>query len=336
MKFAETIFPKGTFPRQKTDGYYLDRTLALNLDTYARKINDDMHFLILITGNDGVGNGKSTLSTHVASYLTWKINQLHGTTNTFTSENEFFNAKDLIGGSPKLPRMSVVSLDEGDDLTTHGMKQLAVRLKRYFRKCRQLNQIVILILPSFFELPKFFASSRSHCLINVKFKREFERGYFDYYSPRAKKYLYLRGKKDWDYSAYPSSFSGVFGEHYTFFPNVEEETKNYLKKKYQDMVDDAIDEEESKPLHQIEKELTIRLFKKLLDNLDITQKDLCLGFGIAERTGVSWMSKVRGETPLDLIEGGEQKATYINIPIEEEDVGGENHTITKAIGGNKQ
>ncbi len=327
MKFAEEIFPKGTFPSQKSDGYYLDTALALNLDTFAKRIADDMHFLILITGNDNVGNGKSTMGTQVASYLTWKINQLHGVNNIYTCDNEFFKARDLIKNSQNLPKLSVVKLDEGDDLTTHGMKELAVRLKRYFRKCRQLNQIVILVLPSYFELPKFFALSRSHCLINVTFKKEYERGYFDFYSPRAKKLLYIKGKKEWDYDAYPSSFSGVFGKHYTFFPDVQLETKRYLKKKYDDMIDDAKEEEESKSLRQIEKELTIKLFRKLIKNMDVTQKVLCMGFGVSERTGNRWMSDKNELLVVEDSDDSGQPKTYINIPLKKRDNGDRIDTI---------
>lgn len=321
MKFAEKIFPKGTFSSQKSDGYYLDTALALNLNTFAKRIADDMHFLIIITGNDNVGNGKSTMGTQVASYLTWKINELHGTNNTYTCNNEFFKAKDLIKNSPSLPKLSVVKLDEGDDLTTHGMKELAVRLKRYFRKCRQLNQIVILILPSYFELPKFFALSRSHCLINVTFKKEYERGYFDFYSPRAKKLLYIKGKREWDYDAYPPSFSGVFSQHYTFFPDVKLETKKYLKKKYDDMVDDAKGEEESKPLYQIEEELTIKLFRKVLKHSNILQKDLATGFCVSDRTACSWNSDRYTYLDRFYIHATRNTQNILFIPMKKEDDG---------------
>lgn len=317
MKFAEEIFPKGIFPKQKTDGVYIDTALASNLDVYARKIVEDMHFLILITGNDNVGNGKSTMGTHVAAYLTWRINQLHGINNTYTCKNEFFSAERLIEGSSKLPKFSVVKLDEGDDLTTHGMKELAVRLKRYFRKCRQLNQVVILILPSFFELSKFFALSRSHCLINVKFQKEYERGYFDFYSPKAKKLLYLKGKKEWDYDACSPSFKGVFGEHYIFFPNIHKETKKYLRRKYDDMIADA-KEQESISIHEVIKELNIILFRKVLRTKKIFKKDLCKLFGVSERTGTRWMDD--DHLYLDTVEKKDigRGRNYNNIPIKEE------------------
>ena len=296
MKFLELEYPKGTFPKQKTSGAYINQTLADNLDTYARKIINDMHFLIIISGNDAVGNGKTTLATHIAAYLTNKINDLHGTTNTFTSKNVAMNAKKLVKQSFDNPQYSVNLLDEGDDLTTHGMKQAAVELKRYFRKCRQLNQILILILPSFFELPRFYALARSHALINVKFHGEFDRGVFDFYGPKQKKKLYIKGKKDWDYDAAKPDFDGGFFSQYTFFPELKKETNLYKKKKYDDMIDDADDDRNQLSPLQVERMILAKTFKMVNDNLpDITQKRLAEAFCISVRTASKYTNEGYGE-----------------------------------------
>jgi len=290
MKFAEELFPLGTFKGQQTAGAYIDGTLAANLDVYAEKIVDDMHFCILITGNDSVGNGKTTIKTQIASYLTWKINELHKSKNTFTHNNVCMDASQLPERSLSLPQFSVVSLDEGDKLTDNAMKETTHELKRYFRKCRQLNQILILILPSFFELPKFYALARSHCLINVKFLNKFERGYFSFFGPKSKKSLYLKGKRDWDYDIVKPDFSGRFFGSYVFFPNCAEETELYKQMKYQDMVDDSKSQKTKTPA-QIGKEVAIQLFRQLYNNMDnLTLKELAKGFGVSERTGSRWLS----------------------------------------------
>jgi len=296
MKFLEKEYPKGSFPKQQTDGAYINQTLAENLNVYAKKIVKDMHFLIIISGNDAVGNGKSTLATHVAAYLTHKINELHGINNTFTANNVALKANDLVKQSFDNPRYSVNVLDEGDDLTTHGMKQSAVELKRYFRKCRQLNQILILILPSFFELPRFYALARSHSLINVKFHGEFERGSFDFYGPKSKKKLYLKGKREWDYDAASPDFYGSFFSTYTFFPNLNDEIAAYKKKKYTDMIDDAEDDHNQLSPIQVERMLMAKMFRKVNDSLDgVTQKRLAEAFGVSERTATRWNREEYGE-----------------------------------------
>lgn len=289
MKFAEDIFPVGTFKKQRTDGAYINEVLAKNLDTLAKKINNDMHFMLLITGHDNVGNGKTTILTHIGSYLTWKINQFHKTNNTFEAKNIAFTSRDLIKKSLELPKLSVIGLDEGDELTTHGMKDLAVRLKIYFRKCRQLNQILILILPSFFELPKFYALARSVCLIDVKFMNEFERGYFSFYGGKSKKFLYLKGKKEWDYDVVHPDFDGRFFGSYCFFPELQKNTEEYLKIKF----DDLRDAEEQLTPEQLERQTTIRIFNRVYTNMPIkiTLKELAKAFGIGYRTAQDYISK---------------------------------------------
>lgn len=268
MKYAEDLFPLGSLPDQRTPGAYIDATLARNLDVYAKKIKNDMHFLILITGNDSVGNGKSTLATQIGTYLTWKINQLHKLDNTFTSDDAYFNSKQLTQGSLEKPQYTVQELDEGDDLTTHGMKDLAIKLKRYFRKCRQLNQIVILILPSFFELPKFYALARSHCLINVKWGGEFERGFFDFYGPSKKKLLYLKGKREWDYGVVRPDFNGVFSQSYHFLTknmpeDLQKEIAKYRANKLRDTQDDHLDNIDETDKKKWTKELYVKLKTKM-------------------------------------------------------------------------
>lgn len=312
MKFAEEIFPKGTFTKQKSDGAYISQNLAANLDIYSKKIVDDMHFALIISGNDSVGNGKTTLATHAGCYLTWKINKSHKIENTFTHRNMVFKAKDLVKRSFELPKYSVLVLDEGDDLTEHGMKETAREIKKYFRKCRQLNQILILILPSFFELPRFYALARSHCLMNVKFKGEFDRGYFDFYGPQKKKYLYLKGKKDWDYAITSSDFAGRFFGSYCFFPNCDEETELYKKNKYDDMIEDG--SVDVRTPREVEKETKVRLLLRAKEVLPkIKVKELAQLFEVDERTIYNWIKLNTPDLPSINTGETENRNTYNNM-----------------------
>jgi len=289
MKFAQELFPLGSFKGQQTAGAYIDGTLASNLDILAKKLPNDMHFCGLCSGHDGVRNGKSTIVSQIGTYLTWKINQLHGNNLTFTDKNIVMKGRDLEKVSFELPQYSIIVLDEGDDLTTHGAKSLAVNLKRYFRKCGQLNQILILILPSFFELPKFFALNRTHFLIDTKFHGEFERGTYSFYSSRNKKLLYLRGKRDWNYDAYKHDFSGAFTGHYYFFPDLEGCVQRYTDKKRYDLEHDDV---EYQTPQQVEKKVISKLFCQVYQNLvDISVKKLSKAFGFTERTGFSYLNK---------------------------------------------
>ena len=322
MKYAEKLYPKGTFKKQQTDGAFIDDTLAPNLEVYCKKIVDDMSFLILVSGSDAVGNGKSTLVSQMASYMTHRINQLHGINNTFTADNMHFNSEELVKKSFEHPKYSIEVLDEGDDLTALWMKESAMNLKRYFRKCRQLNQILILILPSFFELPKFYALARSHALINVKFEGDFQRGFFKFYGPKAKKLLYLFGKKSWDYDAHGDDFHGRFSQEYCFYPNPKEETEKYKQRKYRDMINDA---DRKKPVS--ETGMKAKLFRQVHERLKkVTAKELAHAFGVSERTGSRYLSKEYApDTPPVELEV-DISPKYINIGDKGDD-GGEEERV---------
>lgn len=302
--------------------------LNKNLDVMAKKINQDMTFLGIISGHDMVGNGKTTLLSQIGTYLTWKINQLHRTNLTFTDKNICMNSKELTKISFNLPKYSVIGLDEGDDLTTHGMKDVAVRLKRYFRKCRQLNQILILILPSFFELPKFYALSRSHFLIDVEFKNDFERGYFNFFGPKGKKILYLKGKREWDYGVWRPDFKGRFFSSYCFFPDLEGCVKRYKSKKYKDMVDDHDDKDELS-YDQIVKKTTIDIFKRVYNHLKgkITQEDLTIPFGVSKRTFTRWLNEDIDTKEGGVEEGQEPEDKNIILLSKKDNVGGDTEPL---------
>jgi len=294
MKFATEHFPLGTYEGQRTEGAFVEDLLAENLDIWALKIAKDMHFLGIISGNDQVGNGKSTLATHIGCYLTYKINQIHGENNTFTSRNMVFSAADLEKRSFELPKYSVIVLDESDDLKEHSMKEISKKLRTYFRKCRQLNQILILITPSFFELNKFYALNRSHALLNVKFMGEYDRGRFDFYGPRKKKLLYLKGKKEWNYDAHKYDFPGHFAGSYFFFPNCKDEDENYRKMKYEDMLNYEKEEALSMTPDEARREGMMEAFYRVYNNLEnITIEKLSIIFGISLSTGKRWLSKMR-------------------------------------------
>ena len=318
MKFAEEIFPMGTFDKQRTAGAYISQNLASNLDIYAKKIVQDMHFALIISGNDSVGNGKTTLATHTGCYLTWRINKSHKINNSFTHKNLVFKAKDLVKRSFELPKYSVLVLDEGDDLTEHGMKETAREIKKYFRKCRQLNQILILILPSFFELPRFYALARSHCLMNVKFRGEFERGYFDFYGPKQKKLLYLKGKKDWNYDITSYDFSDRFFGSYCFFPNCKEEAELYKQNKYHDMLEDG--DVDNRTVKEVVRDARVQVFLELHEKLpEITTPQFAKGFGVDKRTIYNWIN--RNSPKIQKVDSTESEITntYNNL-ITQEDI----------------
>lgn len=209
------------------NGFYLDDRLKLQLDVLLKNIKNDWDFTILITGQGETRVGKSILSMQIAAYWAYMIGKLYGLKVPFSLEQSFvFQGNDLIKKGNELgikyPYSPLVFDEAGADL--EGRKVMSGSTQQvldYFRECGQYNMLNILVLPEFFDLPKGIALSRSIFLIDVFYIADsnaiFQRGYFNFYSRRSKKYLYLYGKKDLNYSAAKSDFSKIPGRFYNFY-----------------------------------------------------------------------------------------------------------------------
>ena len=333
MKFAEDLFPIGSYPGQKSAGLYIDGTQALNLTIIAESMHKDIFPVLVYSGDNTSGTGKSTKMTQDAVYLTCKVNEIYKLNNTFTSENIFFTVDKLLEAAPRFSKeqpYSVLCLDEPDELNENQMRKKSFELRSAFRKLRQLNLIFLITSHSFFELPKFYALNRTQALINVVFQGKFDRGYFHFFGPNAKKLLYFKGKKEWNYQAYRDDFSGRFAPCYAFFPNCKEETEKYKRMKYKDMLDELSGKNRPKDVN--ERELRIQLFKQVHQNLgEITIKKLAKAFGISERTAQRWLAgdnnADEGERVND-IDSGQENNNYL---IEEKKDTNEDKKDTNSI-----
>jgi len=255
MKVCEKQFPLGSYKKQKTDGFHMDGYLADNIDVYAKKIRNDMQFVGVISSSTfEVRTGKSTIAQQIGTYYTSKVNEFHDLNLEFTTKNIVFNYKDLIERAFELPKYSCLILDEGDDMAEHYASKVSQELRKFFRKSGQLNLFIIIIMPDFFELKNNYALLRTNFLIDVKFEGEFERGFFEFYSFKQKKWLYIKGKKYRDWTVVPCSFKGRFIGFYTV--NKEE----YLKAKEEDLKKwDKEEKGESKIISNLKKRVNILL-----------------------------------------------------------------------------
>ena len=258
-KVCTKQFPMGSFPRQKSDGFHMPEYLCENISIYAKKIADDMQFLgVLSSSTFEVRTGKSTLAQQIGSFYTEKVNELHNQNIKFTDKNIVFSYKELMDRAMELPPMSCLILDEGDDLAEHFASKIAKELRKFFRKSGQLNLFIIIIMPDFFELPKNYAITRSNFLIDVKFENDFERGFFEFYSFKKKKWLYIKGKKYQDWTVEEPSFKGRFLGLYTV------DKEKYLKRKKEDLkkYDDDDNKGESRLVQRYKKR--IRILMKII------------------------------------------------------------------------
>lgn len=288
MKVLKSKYPKGTLRYQKTDGRYIDKSLYGELDFLSNKIVKDMTFLgVCFSSTLEVGTGKSVLMTQLGEIWTAIINKKQNLNLKFTERNIVWRPEHLIARSFEHDKYSFLLVDEWED--AHYWSRLGKVLRQYFRKCRQQNLFIVLIIPNFFQLPIGYAINRSWFAIDVKFDEDLNRGNFSYYDFETKKKLYLKGKKNQDYRCVRPTFSGYFGDGYGV------NKKEYLKAKKEDLK--KWDEEEKNKMNPntIAHREKIKTIAKIVLNKELIKKEGLTGvtiakiFGISERQGQSYI-----------------------------------------------
>lgn len=280
MKILEERYPMGSIKGQRTPGRYIDETLWENIKILAKTIVKDMTFLVNISSSTlEVGTGKSVFAQQFCEAYLEAVRQQHNIDNRLEVKNIVFRPQELIKRAFDVPQYSCVILDEWED--AHYWSALGMSLRQFFRKCRQLNLMMVCIIPNFFQLPMNYACSRSVAFIDVKFQGEFDRGYFDFYNFATKRTLYLQGKKTQNYNVVKPNFSGRFVDGYAIDEMVYRKAKR----------DDMLKEENEQEKKLSEKHITIKIFRNFRENVpDLPIRILAQGFGVSERTGNRYLS----------------------------------------------
>lgn len=171
--------------------YYISPPSEKELDRIKKAvINKDRDFVMVIDGEEG--SGKSVLAQQVARKLD----------PNFCIENICFNADQFIERLKKAPKYSCIVLDEA--FSSANSRSALTEVNRSLigvaTEMRQRNLFVIIVIPSFFDLDKYFALWRCRALFHVYFDKSGGRGNYIIFPKSKKKYLYLTGKKFYDYS----------------------------------------------------------------------------------------------------------------------------------------
>lgn len=203
--------------------------LSRNLDHIKVANSKDIDFKILISGDGKTRTGKTTQGTQMACYLdpsflpNWQKRMV-------------YDGQELIRIANTMQPGECLIYDEARQVlnSKNQMNGYAKNLMNFFSQCGSKNLYIIIILPDFFELPKSIALVQSVYLINCHFMRGFERGFFDFFNHKQKKYLYIRGQKFLDYKAVLPSFRGTFTK---FFPISKIKYENNKQKKLQELRD---------------------------------------------------------------------------------------------------
>lgn len=246
MRVCQDWFPNKKRPERS--GFFMDDRLVLQLEVLLRNIRNDWDFTIIVTGQGEVRVGKSMIAMQIACYWAYEMEKRFKIKTPFNLKDNFvFNGQKLIKQGNYLgvnyPYSTLVFDEAGADLEGRKVMQGSTQdVLDYFRECGQYNMLNILVLPEYFDLPKGIALSRSIFLIDVFYKANdeaiFERGFFNFYSRRGKKWLYLKGKRDLNYSCVKSDFGSRPGKFFKYYP--------IPKKEYDLMKQEALKHRESR------------------------------------------------------------------------------------------
>jgi hypothetical protein len=212
------------------------------------------------------GDGKTTFAMTLCYYLD----------SNFSLDNVVFTPGEFELAVDTLPHGSAILWDEADDTTGNAMSSLMMSIKKKFKRIRSRNMKILLCTPTFHDINKYFAITRTRFLIHIH-ADGLERGYFRFFGRENKKKLYINGKKYMDMGAWKPDFNGRFVKIPKGFPI---DLTDYEDKK-QMAVDNIISEKVPK---DIRKEIYLNLKNWFESKGMVVHKDeIALIMGVSSR-----------------------------------------------------
>jgi len=186
------------------------------LDKYVKPAvqKEDFDFVMVVDGEEG--SGKSVFAFQIAKVLN----------PNFNLSNICFNADDFINAVTKAKKNDCIVFDEAftglsSRASLSEINNLVIAL---MMEMRQKNLFIIIVMPSVFMLDKYAVFHRAKGLFHV-YMINGRRGHWRFFNRKATKYLYLNGKKFYEYEGSEHTSFGVFRKQYTI------EEQQYRRKK---------------------------------------------------------------------------------------------------------
>lgn len=184
--------------------FYINILLKQNLDFTIKQVHDkDWDMLFVIDGAEGAG--KSTLAQQLAVYVDPDF-----CTDRIAFTPDEFKKKVVNGRKGQAVIWDEAMAGANVRATISNVNKAIVDL---LAEIRQKNLFIFVVLPSFFDLDKYVALWRARALIHV-YHKAFNRGHFSFYNEDKKKYLYVQGKKFYNYHCQKPNFRGNFFNGY--------------------------------------------------------------------------------------------------------------------------
>jgi len=201
---------------------YIDGYLLNACEEIKKLLNQDRDVVCIVDG--GVGEGKSTLAQLIA-----------GTVDpTFNATRIYFDDVETTNGIVNSEKKKSHIIDETLSMLNirRAMSNINITLTSLFSEIRQKCLLIILCLPSLFDLDRNIAIHRSLFLVHT-YSRNGQRGYFRFYGRKAKSKLFASqyAKKTYQYLARPT-FWGRFANGYVVNEEEYRQRKDNVLKRY--------------------------------------------------------------------------------------------------------
>lgn len=182
----DAVSDRGHIDCFKHVDYHIDKMMAQQLEFIYNDLRDDFHCILIIDGM--VGSGKSTLAQQLAYALDPK----------FDVSRVCFSPIDFIDTCKSTTeKYRAVVWDEAitGASSTSTMTRTNKAVSQMINQIRQKNMVIILCIPSFYDLQRDIAAYHSTALINVYIKQDFERkkkvrGLYSFYNYKVKNNMY--------------------------------------------------------------------------------------------------------------------------------------------------
>jgi hypothetical protein len=183
----------------------IDKHLKSRLDHDLKAIVNAWDCVFVVTGMEGSGKSMGAGMT-LATYFSWIFN------SDFTVDNVVFTPKQFEERVDKAKKYEVIFWDEfifggSADAT---MSKMQKSLKKTFTVIRHKRLFIVLLMPYFHMMNKYWALARSRALINVISPDGIRRGYGRFYGYQKKRFAYIHGKKNMDIMPFKYDFEVKF------------------------------------------------------------------------------------------------------------------------------
>lgn len=185
-------YKQGKVNQEVRRDLYMPPIVAKELEKVRHRVlNKDRDWVIVIDGEEGVG--KSVLAQQIGAFLD----------PSFCLDNIVFNSDQFLKKikDKATKKGTCIVLDEAFSAANNraSLSDVNKAMIGVATEMRQKNLFIIMVLPSFFDLDRYFALWRCKALFHVYFTPNEDRNYVIFPKDH-KKELYLTGKKRYSYA----------------------------------------------------------------------------------------------------------------------------------------